>query len=432
MSIRFSMPGGGTGEPVRARPVPCWTTVHGYDRLLGGLGRLDGAVVDDGSPAGRDLDADVVAVPYDFRLGMRDAAEQLERDVMPRLARRWPAEADRERRVIVVAHSLGGLVARHWMGVGGGPRWCRALVTLGTPHGGAPKALDVLANGVRLPGGLRWVRPVPVLREWPAAHELLPRYPAVADLTRAVGGEHPRVRSHELPLGWLRGPAGRAFAEHEAIRAAWEGMAGRRPAVLPRIGYGHAVTVTKDAPPGEGLGRWAGDLGDGTVPAYSGLPVELDQHAPAAGHMRMPSRHGPIAASDDAVGAVVCIVQAYEGLPVRSPIEAPAVRLARPVTLGLDVEEVQLAGQPVALSAWFTGDAEVPAGLPVVASLVPVGARPAPGDWVRLDADGAAGQFAAELAPRSPGLYELRARAREVPGAGDVETVEVVDGDQLG
>jgi hypothetical protein len=307
------------------KPVPCWTAVHGYDRLLDGLGRLDGSVVDDGSPAGRNLDANVVAVPYDFRLGMRDAAEQLDREVMPRLARRWPAEADRERRVIAVAHSLGGLVARHWMGVGGGARWCRALVTLGTPHGGAPKALDVLANGVRLPGGLRCPRPVPVLREWPAAHELLPRYPAVADLTRTVDGEHPRVRSHELPLGWLRGPASRAFAEHEAIRAGWEEMAGRRPAVLPRIGYGHAtlrscawdghaVTVTKDAPPGEGLGRWAGDLGDGTVPAYSGLPIELDQHAPAAGHMRMPSRHGPIAASDDAVGEVVRIVQAYEGL----------------------------------------------------------------------------------------------------------------------
>jgi hypothetical protein len=101
----------------------------------------------------------------------------------------------------------------------------------------------------------------------------------------------------------------------------------------------------------------------------------------------------------------------------------------------MDVEEVQLAGQPVALSACFAGEAEVPAGLPVVASLVPVGTRPTPGDWVRLDRDGAAGQFEAELAPRGPGLYELRARAREVPGAGDVETVEtveVVDGDQLG
>jgi hypothetical protein len=118
------------------KPVPCWTAVYGYDRLLDGLGGMDGAVVDDGSPAGRDLDADVVAVPYDFRLGMRDAAEQLEREVMPRLARRWPAEGDRERRVIVVAHSLGGLVARHWMGAGGGARWCRALVTLGTPARG--------------------------------------------------------------------------------------------------------------------------------------------------------------------------------------------------------------------------------------------------------------------------------------------------------
>jgi hypothetical protein len=428
------------------KPVPCWTAVHGYDALLNALGCLERTVVDDGTPAGRDLDANVVAVPYDFRLGVRDAAEQVEREVMPRLARRWSAETDRERRVIVVAHSLGGLVARHWMGVLGGARWCRALVTLGTPHGGAPKALDVLANGVRLPGRLHWLRPALVMREWPSAHELLPRYPAVADLTRAVDGAHPMLRPHQLPLGWLSGPASRAFKEHEAIRTGWEEMAGRRPAVLPRIGYGHAtlrscvwdgraVTVTKDVPPGAGLGRWAGDLGDGTVPSYSGLPIELDQHAPAAGHMRMPSRHGPIAASGEAVGEVVRIVQAYEGLPVRSPIEAPAVRLVRPVVLGVDIEEVQLAGQPIALSAWFAGEAEVPAGLPVVASLVPAGARPAPSDWVRLGWDARSARFTAGLPGRAPGLYELRMRAREVPGAGDVQTVEVVevvDGDRLG
>lgn len=54
------------------------------------------------------------------------------------------------------------------------------------------------------------------------------------------------------------------------------------------------------------------------------------------------------------------------------PIEAPSVRLVRPVTLGMDIEAVQLAGQPVALSAWFAGLAEVPAGLPVVTSLAPI------------------------------------------------------------
>ena len=43
--------------------------------------------------------------------------------------------------MIVVAHSMGGLVARYWMGPLGGWRVCRALITLGTPHRGAPKAL---------------------------------------------------------------------------------------------------------------------------------------------------------------------------------------------------------------------------------------------------------------------------------------------------
>jgi hypothetical protein len=69
--------------------------------------------------------------------------------------------------------------------------------------------------------------------------------------------------------------------------------------------------------------------------------------------------------------------------------------------------------------------------LPVVASLVPIGTRPGA---VRLEAwlvwDGPSSRFATELPGHAPGLYELR--AREVPGAGTVETIEVVDGDRLG
>ncbi|HEY5179206.1 MAG TPA: hypothetical protein VIJ07_05445 [Dermatophilaceae bacterium] len=39
-------------------------------------------------------------------------------------------------------------------------------MTLGTPHRGAPKALDVLANGVAVKGLHVITKPVPVLRGW--------------------------------------------------------------------------------------------------------------------------------------------------------------------------------------------------------------------------------------------------------------------------
>ncbi|HYZ09976.1 MAG TPA: hypothetical protein VE709_15610 [Pseudonocardiaceae bacterium] len=85
----------------------------------------------------------------DFRLGVVVAAERLATEMTRRLAAR---PKDR-RQVVVLAHSMGGLVARHWLGPGGGAAHCRALITLGTPHRGAPKALDWLLNGVRLDPG---------------------------------------------------------------------------------------------------------------------------------------------------------------------------------------------------------------------------------------------------------------------------------------
>jgi pimeloyl-ACP methyl ester carboxylesterase len=124
-------------------------------------------VVDDGSRRGHGLAATVVAMPYDFRRSIVEAAVRLDGQVRCRLARLWPDDGDRPR-VVIVAHSMGRLVARYWLAQQENWKLCRALITLGTPHRGAPKALDVLADGVKLPGGLRVTRPVPVLREWAA------------------------------------------------------------------------------------------------------------------------------------------------------------------------------------------------------------------------------------------------------------------------
>jgi len=120
---------------IRSRTViPGWTVVCGYDRLMAALGQLPGAVVDDGHPDRRVPDANVAAFPYDFRKSIVDAAERLAADVAARL--KVLGGAGEAGRVVVVAHSMGGLVARYWMGPLGGWRVCRALITLGTPHRG--------------------------------------------------------------------------------------------------------------------------------------------------------------------------------------------------------------------------------------------------------------------------------------------------------
>ncbi|WP_394619078.1 esterase/lipase family protein [Lentzea sp. JNUCC 0626] len=101
---------------------------------------------------------------------MRDVVEARLRDLTP--------DARRER-VIVIGHSMGGLVARYWLGPLDGAADCAALITVGTPHGGAPKALDWLVNGVKF-GPKRFSALTALLRNWPSAYDLLPRYPAIA------------------------------------------------------------------------------------------------------------------------------------------------------------------------------------------------------------------------------------------------------------
>jgi pimeloyl-ACP methyl ester carboxylesterase len=122
--------------------------IDGYEGLLSNLASLPGAVLDDGTGLVPNLGANVVAIGYDFRRGVARAAQFLDEQLTPRLEALWPKPQDRRGRVIFVAHSMGGLVARLWLAQGDNAALCRELITLGTPHRGAPKALDVLANGV--------------------------------------------------------------------------------------------------------------------------------------------------------------------------------------------------------------------------------------------------------------------------------------------
>jgi triacylglycerol esterase/lipase EstA (alpha/beta hydrolase family) len=60
--------------------------------------------------------------------------------------------------VTIVAHSMGGLVARAWMRAHGHARVAR-LVTLGTPHHGTALArLGLGENAVQMRQGARWLR----------------------------------------------------------------------------------------------------------------------------------------------------------------------------------------------------------------------------------------------------------------------------------
>lgn len=86
--------------------------------------------------------------PYDWRLSVRHNAKLL-LDAAYRHLQAWREhpEAGDDAKVILVAHSMGGLLAHHMAGPLGGTEFVRRTVALGTPYHGAVKAAVVLNTG---------------------------------------------------------------------------------------------------------------------------------------------------------------------------------------------------------------------------------------------------------------------------------------------
>ncbi|WP_375512701.1 alpha/beta fold hydrolase [uncultured Nostoc sp.] len=111
---------------------------------------------------------------YDWRRDNRVSARLLKKLIDKKLLL-WQ-ETYPDAQVILIAHSMGGLVSRYYLEHLGGREHCKALITLSTPHRGSVKALNFLANGYQK-------RPLPaltdVLRSFTSAYQLLPMYPVM-------------------------------------------------------------------------------------------------------------------------------------------------------------------------------------------------------------------------------------------------------------
>jgi len=368
-----------------------------------------------------DLSADIMLFPYDFRLGVRDAAERLKSEIDRRLGS-LTGDA-RKRRVIVVAHSMGGLVARYWLGPLAGAPDCHALITAGTPHRGAPKALDWLVNGVRI-GPVHLKKPSAVLADWASVYDLLPRYPAVWSAARGAA-----LYPHELDVTAFASPdqhtgfvaeAKRAYEMHLDIERGWEALDGGLPEVVPLFSRGHGtlcraelvdsgVTVTKRGAEWLPNPEWGGD---GTVPALSATPIELSDRQ---GTWRpVVERHGPMAST----GTIVKLLQEY------ACNSTEAVRGDRPDRpwLGLDLPEFVAAGESLRVEAELLGAADAAAASVTVSSVDDRAAVPV---TVDLSRTGAA-QWTGQIPGLAPGLYECVVGVVGVPEVDQLRCADVL------
>ncbi len=96
-----------------------------------------------------DKAANFYQFPYDWRRDNRANARILKRLIDKRLKCWRESSGAADAKVILMAHSMGGLVSRYYLEVLEGWQDSRALFTFGTPYRGSPKAVNFLANGYK-------------------------------------------------------------------------------------------------------------------------------------------------------------------------------------------------------------------------------------------------------------------------------------------
>ena len=321
--------------------VICWQLITGYDGLLNGitkeLGLSPGRVVTAGAEL-VDPDATVVAFPYDFRRSVEHIANDLDRVVRERA---------QGRRVVLVAHSMGGLVAAWWWAFMSEGIDVHQIITLGTPFRGAAKALDVLVNGMRIgPFDVRQAVSDTV-RTWDSVFDLLPHYQVVDGNTRC---RYP----YELPSGITSAVAGfsdKARKAYEKNRCLHDALAnkvlesGSNPFTV-YYSQGHATLghasidthsdglVVAKGNPRAIPASWDG--GDGTVPMFSMIPYLMERDV--SRWRRLAGKH------QDLVEEKSVFEHLSEYSRTRLPAAARGGSYEASAYLQLDLDDVVLAG----------------------------------------------------------------------------------------
>ena len=315
--------------------------VTGYDGLLNGitkgLGLPSGRVVTAGAEL-VDPDATVVAFPYDFRRSVEQIANDLDRVVRERA---------QGRRVVLVAHSMGGLIASWWWAFLSEGIEVDQIITLGTPYRGAAKALDVLVNGMRIgPFDVRQAV-TDTVRTWDSVFDLLPHY-------QVLEGNADSLYPHDLPpaitktVDGFSDKARKAYRKNRRMHDALVNKvaeSGSNPFTV-YYSQGHATLghasidthsdglVVAKGNPRAIPASWDG--GDGTVPAFSAIPDVLEDEV--FRWRRLAGKHQDLVEEKSVFGHV------SEYARDRLPAAARGGGYEVSAYLQLDLDDVVLAG----------------------------------------------------------------------------------------
>lgn len=299
-----------------------------------------------------DTATNFIKFPYDWRRSNREAAAALKAVVDKQLSAWRDFSHWKDAKVILLAHSMGGLVSRYYLEKLKGWKKCRALVTFGTPYWGAVDAISYVANGYKE----KFVDLTNVLRSFPSVYELMACYDVVK-----VGSTWKKVAEAGPLPNVDAARAADALKFHNEIAAAVDKnrqdpdyltkgykiipMIGVRQPTLQSVVLDSGRLVAQETRPQNVDDVLEG--GDGTVPRVSAAPIEI------FGDYResfFVERHGSLQNNTQLLDDLFeRLRQMQARKPVRGTFDERSKQ--KPAAIGLRVDDLYLHEEPVHIEA---------------------------------------------------------------------------------
>lgn len=262
--------------------------VDGYNKISDLIAQnfkvTEGNIYDDPE----ELAANFYHFPYDWRRDNRANANILKSLLDKRLKRWREFSGNKDAKIILLAHSMGGLISRYYLEVLGGWQDCKALFTFGTPYRGSVNAVNILANGFKK-GGIDLIEVMKLKEVIPSLtsiYQLLPRYKALK-----IGDDFYRIAQSPVNLPNIdRAKATEALKFHDEIDDAADAnknnptykntfvtcpIVGVIQPTMQSAELVNGVIIISEVLPSFLLDRAHLGDGDGTVPQVSATPVQM-------------------------------------------------------------------------------------------------------------------------------------------------------------
>jgi hypothetical protein len=364
---------------------------------------------------------------YDWRRDNRYSARKLKELVDNQLMRWRKHTGFRDSQVILIGHSMGGLISRYYLEVLEGWCNCKALITFGTPFRGSVNAVDSLVNGNRQ----LHLDLSEVMRTFTSVYQLLPVYPMLNVDNRFIRVNETEALANLPPAKSL---AGLSFlqeieAKVDENRKNPDYLAnGYR--IIPVVGTRQKTKqsailadgkLRTSCEPPELVPQFLAD-GDGTVPRVSAIPVEL------SGDYRdtyIAEKHASLQNNRDLLNQISERLKTMQATAELSAIRGSELqpKSALQPALALEVDDIYSSTEPVIIQATlfnWPGSAHdlavrlTPIASPDVMSPVMVKVRQSDTGWV------------GEIGELPPGAYRIELFALETPQISPVHDVFLV------